>query len=516
MAIPEPSLRIVTFPELGQTQIDTDVVVVGSGAGGAAVAAELAEGGLKVLVLEEGPYFTTQDFRTDVTNVITRTMRDAGTTITIGRSPVQYLEGRCVGGTTVINGGMCWRTPDKVLKRWGMEHGLTRLTSKSLQPLFERVEQRISAREQDVGTEGKNSLVFQRGCEKLGYKTVRNIRNQVHCVGSNDCVTGCPTGAKQSTAHTYLTILCRYGGSIVTSAKVEKIRVEGGKATGVVARIQNLETGQWDKTLAVSAKIVVLSCGATQTPLLLLRNRIGNRSRQVGRNFTIHPNIKISAMFDEPIDTMRGAHQAFQCREFQDEGILIAPGGVSPPLMSVATDLFGAEHGDFMLKQRYLATGGVLVDDFAAGRVSLGPFGIPLVRYDITNADQHKFIRGAALAAEIYLAAGAREVYTAFGGVGPIRNGDDIRRLFLYPPKIEHTEYFTAHLMGTCRMDRDPTRGVVDESGQSHDIRNLFVADASILPTPIGVNPQETIMALATHIAGDVLNNWKTYRQVAA
>lgn len=516
MPISDPSLRILTYDDLHNPQLDVDVVVVGSGAGGATVASELAEGGLKVVVLEEGPYFRAQDFRTDVTNVITRTMRDAGTTITIGRSPVQYLEGRCVGGTTVINGGMCWRTPDKVLKRWGMEHGLTRLDSKSLQPLFERVEQRISARQQDVGTEGNNSLVFLRGCDKLGYKTVRNIRNQVHCVGSNDCVTGCPTGAKQSTAHTYLTTLCQHGGGIVTCAKVEKIRVESRRATGVVARLQHPETGRWDKTLTVAAKVVVLSCGATQTPLLLLRNRIANRSRQVGKNFTIHPNIKISAMFDEPIDTMRGAHQAFQCREFQDEGILIAPGGVSPPLMSVATDLFGAEQGEFMLRQRYLATGGVLVDDFASGRVSLGPFGMPLVRYDITSTDQQKFIRGAALAAEIYLAAGAKEVYTAFGGVGPIRNGDDLRRLFLYPPKIEHTEYFTAHLMGTCRMDRDPQRGVVNESGQTHDVENLFIADASILPTPIGVNPQETIMALATHIAQDVLTSWSSLRKAAA
>lgn len=491
----------------GPLRLDCDVVVVGSGAGGASAAAELAEGGLDVIVLEEGPLVETHEYATDPTTAITRLMRECGATATLGRSPVQYVEGRCVGGTTVVNGGMCWRTPEHVLDLWAREHGLVEHTADRLAPLFERVEQRINARHQDPGSEGANSDVFKRGCDALGWKVVENRRSQVHCVGTADCVTGCPTGAKQSTLQSYVPHLLRHGGRVLTEARALKVRTKGGRATGVAGKLQNPRTRRYDRRFEVSARAVVLACGAIHTPVLLQRSRLCNESGQLGLHFTIHPNVKMIALYDEVIHAGRGAHQAYQCTEFTEEGILLAPGGLSPAMVAMGIPGFGRDHMALMREFRHMATGGILVDDYASGSVRALPGGFPLVRYDVTDQDQARFIRGAELWSEAAFAAGARAVLPAFHGFGLLRSMDEVRdRLRRTPPSVEDTEYFTAHLMGTCRMDASPRRGVVSPSGETHDVKGLWITDASVLPTPIGVNPQETIMALATRAAHQLLD----------
>lgn len=493
----------------GAVRLDCDVVVVGSGAGGASAAAELAEGGLDVIVLEEGPLIDTPAYAMDPTTAVTRLMRDCGATATLGRSPVQYQEGRCVGGTTVINGGMCWRTPDRILDHWVTDHGLVDHTPDKLAPLFERVEQRINARHQDPGSEGLNSGVFKRGCDALGYEVAQNRRAQIHCVGTADCVTGCPTGAKQSTLQSYVPHLLRHGGRLLTETKVEKVRTKGGRATGVVGRLQNPVTRRYDRRFEVSARAVVLACGAIHTPVLLQRSRLCNGSGQLGLHFTIHPNVKMIALFDEEIDSSYGTHQAWQCTEFHEEGILLAPGGLSPAIIAMGIPGFGRDHMELMRDFPRMASGGVLVDDHASGSVRALPGGFPFVRYDVTDVDQEKFIRGTELWSEVYFAAGARAVLPAFHGFGLLRSMDEVRdRLRRTPPRVEDTEYFTAHLMGTCRMDASPLRGVVSPTGETHDVKGLWVTDASVLPTPIGVNPQETIMALATRAAHQLLDGF--------
>ncbi len=496
-------------------RIDCDVVVVGTGAGGGAVAAELAEGGLGVLAIEEGPLADTETYSADLTDTMTRIMRDGGTTVIMGRSPVPYLEGRCVGGSTVINGGMCWRTPPKVLHRWRRQSGLEALTPEALEPIFERVEERIGARRQDPGSEGGNNAVFRAGCEALGWRYVHNLRAQVHCVGANECATGCPTGAKQSTLQSYVRRMLASGGRLLARCRIRRILLEGGRVTGV-AGVVDTDRDPTNGTavphrvpVEVHAKAVVIACGAIQTPLLLQRNRLWDRRRHLGRHFTIHPNAKVIAEFDEPVDSLRGTHQAYQCTEFHDEGLLLAPGGVPPSfLAAVALNDVGARLQARMERFVYLASGGVLVDDSTEGWVRTGPWGVPRIHYDVSPFDQARFIRAVSLLAEIYFAAGARAVYTPFRGVEPLRSPDDVRRLFDRPPPVESTEYFTAHLMGTARMHADPDGGVVDVNGAFFGLQGLYLADASVLPGTLGVNPQETIMALATRTAFHILDNW--------
>ena len=271
---------------------------------------------------------------------MSKLMRGGGSTVIMGRSPITYFEGRCVGGSTVINGGMCWRTPERVLEEWRDDFNLPEMTHDILDPIFEHVEHTINARHQDPGSEGECNHAFRRGAEALGWKLNQNKRNQIHCVGSNDCITGCPSGGKQSTLYSWLPRFFQRGGRLYTKMKVNRVETNGRQATGVSGLLLDPYK---QRTFTVQASAVVLACGAVQTPLLLQRNGLAKDCGRVGRHFTIHPNVKVAALFDEDIDSMRGTHQAWQCTEFADEGILLAPGAVPLAFLSAVMDEFGTK-----------------------------------------------------------------------------------------------------------------------------------------------------------------------------
>ncbi|HEV7556554.1 MAG TPA: GMC family oxidoreductase N-terminal domain-containing protein, partial [Kofleriaceae bacterium] len=166
----------------GDTVIDCDVVVVGSGAGGATVAAELAEAGIDTVVLEEGSYYQTRDFTADTSAMVRQLYRDGGATMAIGNPPIMFQEGRAVGGSTVINGGMSWRTPDPILARWEREAQLPNI-ARELEPYFERVERRIHVAPMDTPAIGNDNLLLKKGADAKGWNVIGNLRNQNHCVG---------------------------------------------------------------------------------------------------------------------------------------------------------------------------------------------------------------------------------------------------------------------------------------------------------------------------------------------
>lgn len=492
-AIPIEDLDLI--PGDGLIERRCDVIVVGSGAGGGAAAAALAEAGLSVIVVEEGGHHGTEDMSADVLQMMAHLLRDGGATFISGKAPIPYLEGCCVGGTTMVNGGMCWRTPPQILSRWAEDFGLGALSPDEMAPRFDEVERTINAREQDPGSQGGNNEIFRAGVEQKGWRLSVNRRNQIHCVGSNECVSGCPSGAKQSSLLSWLPRAGAAGAQILCHAPVQKIVAEGGRAVGVAGR------SRWRRRpFTIRARAVVVAGGAVQTPLLLRRSGVGRRGGPIGRHFTIHPNVKLFARFDRPIDSAFGAHQAYQCTEFEREGILLAPGAIPLPFMSMAfTHQLGAGLAERMQDQRHLFLGGILVEDAGSGRISTR-FGLPSVRYDVQPQDQARFIRGVSLFAEMLFEVGAEEVFTPFFHHPVLRSPDEIAQLTARPPKIKDTEYFTAHLMGSCRMHTDPQQGVVGADGQCFELPGLYLADASVLPSPIGVNPQVTIMALALHV----------------
>jgi choline dehydrogenase-like flavoprotein len=491
--------------------LECDVVVVGSGAGGATVAAELAEGGRSVIVLEEGGFYDTASFRSDALTSIQALYRDGGAQQVVGRPDVMLAQGRCVGGSTVINGGMCWRTPERALKRWRWEHGIEAASPEELEPIFRRVEERLHVAVQDKESIGRDDDLLRTGAERLGYKVTANRRNQRHCVGSNNCAFGCPTGGKQSMLVSYLPRAVANGATIYADASVRRITTErgpGGKrrAVGVRGRLVDPATRRAGPRFTVRAKRVVLACGATQTPLLLLENRLANSSGEVGKNFTLHPNGKLVAIYDHDVYGWKGVHQAHQVHEFLAEGLDMAVAFLPPELLALSTPLMGDELFEVLSELNRMVVCGVLVEDTCTGRVAPGFGGLARLTYQMSPHDVAQLLRGLGLLAEIMFASGAKRILTPIAGAPPLRSPDDIRTIFERPLEPRDIETVSVHPMGTCRMGRDPRRSVVGPFGEAHDVAGLYVADASVLPTPIGVNPMETIVTLATRTAFRLLD----------
>jgi choline dehydrogenase-like flavoprotein len=501
---PRPA-NVFTRAELhGDTMLDADVVIVGSGAGGATMAAELAEAGFDVVVLEEGSYYQTRDFTADTSAMVRQLYRDGGATMALGNPPILYQEGRAVGGSTVINGGMSWRTPDKILARWERERGLAGI-AKDLEPHFARVERRIHVAGMDDEAIGKDNRLLKAGADAMGWKTIGNLRNQAHCAGSNRCAFGCPTGAKQSALVSYIPRALHYGARVYADVRVDHITRHGKRATGVVGTVKG--TGH---KLTVRANLVVAACGAIHTPALLVRSGFRSPSGQLGHNLSMHPNVKVVAIFDEDVTGWKGAHQAFQVREFQDQGLLFAAVNMPPSILAMSFPQRGAALGQLMQHYDRMVLAGMLCEDTATGRVRTID-GKPQAFYQLNEADAANLKRGTVLLSELLFAAGAKRILLPFHGAAELHSADEARRLLDREIPARGWEVLTVHMMGTARMGGDRSACVVDPWGHVHDADRLMVTDASLFPTPIGVNPMETIMALATRAAAHVIDNAKRY-----
>ena len=463
-------------------RIEAEACVIGAGAGGAVVAAELAEGGMDVVVLEQGHWHDPDSFTARPPQMLARLYRDGGQTTTLGTPPILLPLGKGLGGTTLVNSGTCFRTPAKVLERWARELGLD-MSEESLRPCFERVEEALSVSEVTPELAGQNAAVARRGAEKLGWSHGYLRRNARGCVGSGVCAFGCPTSAKQHTGITYIPRAKRAGARIVTGADVERVVVQGGRASGVRARMAS------GAHVEVQAPLVIVAAGTIHTPLLLARSGLGGSSGQLGRNLSLHPATAVFARMEEVVDMARGVPQSFYVDEFAPQGIVFEGVAGPPAYAAMSLPLTGARHAQAMADYRHLAQFGVMVSDSSRGSVR-SVAGRPLIRYDLEEADLRRFRTGLARMRELFEAAGAREVYLPLpDGVSPER------------ARLRDLKLMAFHPLGTARADARATHGVVDGELQLHGARGVYVADGSAVPSSLGVNPQMTIMALATRLA---------------
>jgi choline dehydrogenase-like flavoprotein len=475
-------------------RLDADVCVIGAGAGGAVAAAELAEGGARVVLLEQGPEHDPDRFSARPLEMLGRLYRDGGQTTTLGTPPVLLPLGRGLGGTTLVNSGTCFRTPAPVLERWHREHGLE-LDGGELDGCFTRVERALSVAEVAPELAGANAAVARRGAERLGWSHGYLRRNARGCVGSGVCAFGCPTSAKQHTGITYLPRARAAGAQIITGADVRRIEVRDGRARGVRARTAA-------GALEVRAPRVVLAAGTIHTPLLLARSELGGESGALGRNLVLHPATAAFALMDENVDMARGVPQSFYVDEFAAQGVMFESVAGPPSYVALALPLTGARHAAAMRRYRRLAQFGLMVSDDSRGCVHVtGVTGAlarrssrPLIRYDLAAADLAKFRIGLARLEELLSAAGAREVYLPLPHA--VRPAD---------AQARDLKLLAFHPLGTARADADPARGVLDPDLRVHGLSGLHVADGSVMPSSLGVNPQLTIMALATRLADHLL-----------
>jgi choline dehydrogenase-like flavoprotein len=476
----------------GDQRIEAEICVIGAGAGGAVVAKELAERGLSVVVLEEGPYVTTDELTARPQEMLRDLYRDAGQTATVGNVPVMLPLGRAVGGTTLINSGTCFRTPAHVLDSWATDFDVP-LDAAELDPYYRRAERVLNVAQIPPDLAGRNAAVVKRGADALGWSNDFLFRNARGCVGSGVCTFGCPASAKQHTAITFMARAWDDGAWTYSSCKVVRLEQSRGRVTEVVAKTRG------GGTVTVAADHVVLAAGTIGTPPLLAAARIGDGSGELGRNLSIHPASAVLALLDEVVQMAVGVPQSLYVDEFADERIMLEGAAGPPAYASNLIPLVGAEHRDVMLRYENLSQFGVMVSDISRGHLILrGPQ--PVIRYDMCDEDVQAMARGVKLLARIYVEAGAKRLFLPFARLSSI-DVDQLDRLDAFQARSGDFKLMAFHPLGTTRMHGDPRRGVVDGDLRVHGCENVHVADGGVVPSSLGVNPQLTIMAIATRLA---------------
>jgi choline dehydrogenase-like flavoprotein len=463
-----------------------DVVVVGSGAGGAAAARVLAEAGLDVVVVEEGGYHDAGSYSRDPLEALPMLYRDGGLTVCAGRPAIPLPVGRCVGGTTVINSGTCLHAPGDVLARWRDEFGVGWATE--LDAEFESLDRDLRVAPVDPARAGRNAELCRIGAEAIGARNGPLPRNAagVSCCGT--CPTGCAIDAKQAANVSELPRAVAAGARIRADCRVERVLLDRGRAAGVAC-----------DGYEVRARAVVLAAGALGTPELLLRQGLASSSGEVGRRLRIHPACWVGASFDEEVRGWDGVMQSWHVGEWSDRGLFLE--ATFTPLAFGAHWLRGAGAAYKERIERYsrMAIIGVHLSERSEGRLRPGRAGLR-IGYRLSRRDAATLRFGIARAADIHFAAGAREVYPQVGRLAAIGPGGQSRvEDGRFSPADLRLEAF--HPMGTARMGLDPRRSVVGPSGEAHDVPGLHVADASLFPTSLRVNPMLTIMACARRIA---------------
>ena len=473
-----------------------DVIVVGSGAGGAMAARTLARAGMRVVIVEEGRRWSVDEFRSrHPLDRFAELYRDAGSTFALGRPPVALPIGRGVGGSTLVNSGTCYRPPEPVLERWRDGWGVKLADAGALAPYLDEVEQMLQVAPVPAVVMGHNGELLLAGAQQLGWASGPLQRNAPGCGGCCQCAIGCPRNAKLGVHLNALPDACAAGARIVSDARVTRVLTEGVRAVGVEARRRD------GTTLLLCARTVVVAAGTTETPPLLRRSGIGAHP-QLGRNLALHPAVGTSGRFDEPVTAWNGVLQSAAVDEFHArEGILVEATSTPPGMGSMILP----GHGRALLRELraadHLATLGAMVADAPSGRV-LGRRRTVL-RYDLAADDGRRLLRSVEIMGAVLFAAGAREVLTGIATAPVVHDTRELSEA-VARAKPAHLHVAAFHPTGTARMGADPERAPVDADGRLRGVDGVWVADGSVLPTCPEVNPQVSIMAMALAIADGV------------
>lgn len=486
---------------------EADVIVVGSGAAGAVVAAVLAERGVDVILLEEGPEVLPEVLRTDMASSLKHLWREGGFQAAMGRSVTPILQGRCVGGTTVINGAIIHRMPEPIHALWRQEFGLSdRWSYDELTRAFDELDVALSVAPTPERLLGGNGVLMKNALAARGLQGNAIARNAVDCQGSSHCNQGCPSGRKQSMANTMVPRALRAGARLHAGLSVQRVSLKGDRADGVWVRQAERGGGLRGPRMRLKARhAVVLAASAIQTPQILLRSKLGTRSGLVGRRLQAHPGTAVVGEFDVPVKLRVGATQSFESTHFWHERMKFETVAMPVELMAARLPGLGAALVNQIADYNHLAVWGVQVRAKAHGSVGLGMFGGTRLNYDLTTEDVRVLARGVRTLGELMFEAGAAAVYPGVYGLPErITSADALKALDALDHDPARYHCIAAHLFGTAVLGPSPSRSVVNPALQCHEVGNLYVADSSVFPTNLGVNPQHTISAVA-YLLGESL-----------
>lgn len=521
--MPQQGLPVVQATDVREKELrlQADVIIVGSGSGGAIAAYELARAGKKVIVLEAGRYVPSSSFKEDLTDSMLRMFQDSGLQ-TNSTGDLVLLQGSAVGGSSVIDATICERLPASVLKEWQTDHGLENLTQADMNAHYEKMEKRLAVHPNEPHEINDCANIVIRGCEAMGWSWKPVSRNVNQCALTGHCIAGCASDRKQSALVTHLPWAVANGAEIYANTYVDFVNTRNGRASGVEARVIDPDTRQVVANLRADAQLVILAAGAVQTPLILQKSGLGNQSGMVGRNLSVHPSVTLLGKFKDPVYGWRGALTGIQVNQFNKAGLgnVVMETGLAAPMQLVSQGELG--EGDayvrFMSEYKHFAGLNVFVHDHGQGYVHWvgDPYkGEKRVEWNLSRDEFDHFKAALRSAGRILFAAGAEKVYL------PAYNLASASSVFNLDKAVDKIEYgslglFSLRMLGyepqgTCRMGRDPFTSVVNPWGESHEVKGLFVTDASILPTETTAHAHLTVCALSSYIVDNILRKQDSY-----
>jgi choline dehydrogenase-like flavoprotein len=503
---PEPSGPLGDTEPTGDGE-ECDVVIVGSGAGGAVAAATLAEAGLDVIVLEAGGSFNRESYPDEPLEAIASLYRDGGLTIAEGRPQIPIPVGRTVGGTTVVNSGTCFRAPQPVLQDWRNRFGID--WTGDLDPAFAEAEQFLRVTPLDPERMGRNGQLAMEGAAALGASGGPISRNARDCVQCSSCPFGCEIDAKRGMHVSYLPRAIAAGARLRSGVEARRILIEDGRAAGVRCDVtadgtesRHIDRFESRRPYVARARLAtIVAGGALGTPELLLRSGVGGG--QVGRNLHIHPACWVGARYEEEVRGWDGVMQSYYIDQWDPQRILLEATFTPLAFGGAWLQGTGREHQQAMLNFGHVGSIGVHLSDESQGRIRLTNDGSLRASYKLTSEDANRLTFGIARAAEIHFAAGATEVYPniARAGVLTPKRLAEFEATSFKPSELRLEAF---HPMGTARIAPEAD-GVCAPDGSVHGTHDLYVADASLFPTSVGVNPMMTVIAFANQIANKLV-----------
>ncbi|HET6334295.1 MAG TPA: GMC family oxidoreductase [Polyangiales bacterium] len=490
-----------------------DIVIVGTGAGGATAARVLSEAGLSVILVEEGPALAPQERSPGLLDAMLESMRDLATVSTRSASPMPLLLGRCVGGSTAVNSGIIWRLPEDTRRDFSERFGLASLVDEAaLDRIFTQIERELDIAEVPSETRGGNANALELASQRLGLPGRVIRRNARHCVGRARCLQGCPEGARQSMDISYVPRALERGARLYPLARASEVIIERGRAVGVRGQLLTSE-GKRDGRFELRARrAVIVAAGAIYTPVLLRNSGLRG---VVGDNFSAHPGAAVVGRFDRPVGMGFGATQAYEV-PFREQGFKVESLAMPPELLAARLPGAGRDWQEQLSQLDHFAQFAAIQRVAARGRVRPGIFKMVDIRYELQPEDVQRLRDSVSLMVRMMFAAGAVEVYPGVASVAErMTHPDQADAILAQSVQRKDFHLVASHHFGTAAAGGDPSRSVVTPELESHEVQQLYVMDASVLPTNLGVNPQHSIMALVFH-AAEKLANRESVRRAAA
>lgn len=486
---------------------ECDVVVIGTGAGGAVAARSLAEAGLNVIILEEGPFIRPEDVSRNCGTGMSQILYESGLRTMIGPTATPTMQGRCVGGSTLPNSAILFRFPDLVLDEWRDQFGVEGLTNDVLLPSYERVEaatDKHPARPEQLGP--KNTL-FAKGAQALGITAEPFSLAKTGCKGCGECMPSCPIGAKNSTDISHVPAAVRAGARLYHSCRCDEILAADRGVTGVIGTFVDSKNKKRGR-MRIRCRGAVLAGGVFGSPIVLKKSGLAISSGQVGRNLHAHPGGAMFGVFPEEVNPWIGSTQGYGA--FLDDRTKIEV--LWAPMATMAVRLPGSGHAlkEHLARFKHIAIWDTVVRGTSTGRILTYSGNNPTVWFNFNQHDTDLLIKGLRTLGEMFFAAGAQAILPGIHGLpAEIRDVEQLK--LLEPGTISPKQIIVAatHLFGTCRMGENPNNSVVDSRGEAHDVHNLWICDSSVMPNGTKVNPHEPIMALSDYFSQGIIERLK-------